>query len=48
MMSPALVVFVGLIYAYISAEQFYLDNPAMGVCYAGYSFSNIGLWWLVR
>ena len=48
MMSPALVMFVGVIYAYISAEQFYLDNPAMGFCYAGYAFSNIGLWWLVR
>jgi len=44
----ALVVFVGLIYAYISAEQFYLENPSMGVVYAGYAFSNIGLWVLVR
>jgi hypothetical protein len=48
MMSPALVAFVGLIYAYIAAEQFYLENPSMGVVYAGYAFSNIGLWWLVR
>jgi hypothetical protein len=48
MMSPALVAAVGLIYAYIAAEQFYLDNPSMGVVYAGYSFSNIGLWWLVK
>lgn len=48
MMSPALVAFVGLIYAYIAAEQFYLSNPSMGVVYAGYAFSNIGLWVLVR
>jgi hypothetical protein len=48
MMSPALVLFVGVIYAYIAAEQFYLDNPAMGVVYGGYAFSNIGLWWLVK
>ncbi len=48
MMSPGLVLFVGAVYAYIAAEQFYLDNAAMGVVYAGYSFSNVGLWWLVK
>jgi hypothetical protein len=48
MLSPGLVVFVGAIYAYIAAEQFYLSNPSMGVVYAGYAFSNIGLWVLVR
>lgn len=48
MMSPALVAAVGLIYAYIAAEQFFLGNPSMGVVYAGYSFSNVGLWVLVR
>jgi hypothetical protein len=48
MMSPALVCFVGVIYAYIAAEQFYLENTSMGVVYAGYAFSNIGLWWLVK
>lgn len=48
MMSPGLVLFVGAIYAYIAVEQFYLSNPAMGIVYAGYGFSNIGLWWLVR
>lgn len=47
-MSPALVVFVGVIYAYIACEQFYMANPSMGVVYAGYAFSNIGLWVLVR
>jgi TM2 domain-containing membrane protein YozV len=48
MMSPALVAFVGVIYGYIAAEQFYLSNPSMGVVYLGYAFSNIGLWVLVR
>ena len=48
MMSGALVAFVGLLYAYISAEQFILENPSMGVVYAGYSFSNIGLWFLLK
>jgi TM2 domain-containing membrane protein YozV len=48
MMSAGLVALVGGIYAYIAAEQFYLDNPAMGICYAGYAFSNVGLWWFVK
>lgn len=48
MMSPALVCFVGVIYAYISAEQFYLENPSMGVVYFGHAFSNIGLWFLLK
>jgi hypothetical protein len=48
MMSGGLVAFVGILYAYISAEQFYLDNPGMGICYFGYSVSNIGMWWLVK
>lgn len=48
MMSPALVCAVGLIYAYIAGEQFFLGNHPMAVVYAGYSFSNVGLWVLVR
>jgi hypothetical protein len=48
MMSPALVAFVGIIYGYIAAEQFFLGNNPMGVTYAGYAFSNVGLWWLLR
>lgn len=48
MMSAALVCAVGLIYAYISAEQFILENPSMGVVYAGYAFSNIGLWFMLK
>lgn len=48
MMSGGLVAFVGVLYAYIAAEQFYLDNPAMGVTYAGYAFSNVGLWFLLK
>ena len=48
MMSPALVAFVGLIYAYIAAEQFYLENPSVGFMYFGYSLANVGAWFLVR
>jgi hypothetical protein len=48
MMSGGLVAAVGLIYGYIAAVQFFLDNPSMGVVYAGYAFSNIGLWFLLK
>lgn len=48
MMSAGLVALVGGIYAYIAAEQFYLDNPAMGICYAGYAVSNCGIYILLR
>jgi TM2 domain-containing membrane protein YozV len=48
MMSPALVAFVGVIYGYIAVEQFYLENPGMGICYFGYAVANIGMWFLVK
>lgn len=48
MMSPALVCAVGLIYAYIAAEQFFLDNPSVGVMYLGYAVANVGAWFLVK
>lgn len=47
-MSGWLIALTGAIYAYISVEQFLKDNPAMGICYAGYAFSNLGLWWLAK
>jgi hypothetical protein len=47
-MSSWLVAFIGTVYAYIAAEQFYRGNPAMGIMYAGYAFSNVGLWWLTK
>lgn len=43
-MSGNLVVFVGLIYAYVAAEQYLLGNIPMAICYAGYAFANIGLY----
>lgn len=45
-MSKPLIVLVGIVYAYIAAEQVWMGNGAMGVIYAGYSFSNWGLWLL--
>ena len=47
-MSGWLIAITGVIYAVIAAEQFMKSNPAMGVVYAGYSFSNAGLWYLSK
>lgn len=43
-MSSWLIVLTGLIYAYISIEQGYRGNWPMSMVYAGYSFSNVGLY----
>jgi hypothetical protein len=45
-MSSWLIIVTGLIYAYIAIEQGFKGNPAMAVVYAGYSFSNVGLYLL--
>lgn len=47
-MSGWLIVLTGAIYAAVSVEQFINKNPAMGIVYAGYSFSNVGLWLVVK
>ena len=47
-MSPWLIAAIGLVYAYISAEQLWRGNPAMAIMYAGYSFGNVGLYMLAR
>jgi hypothetical protein len=43
-MSSWLIVLTGLIYGYISIEQGLKGNVPMCVVYAGYAFSNVGLW----
>lgn len=43
-MSPWLIITTGLIYLYIAIEQGVKGNTAMAVVYAGYAFSNYGLW----
>jgi hypothetical protein len=45
-MSSWLILLTGAIYAYISLEQAYKRNYGMTIVYAGYSFSNIGLYML--
>jgi hypothetical protein len=43
-LSAWLIIVTGLIYAYISIEQGFKGNLAMSMVYAGYSFSNVGLY----
>lgn len=45
-MSGWLIILTGVIYGYVSAEQFMKGNAGMGIAYAGYAFANIGLWML--
>lgn len=47
-MSSILIIAVGLVYAYISVDLYLAGNPAMAVVFAGYSFSNVGLWLAAR
>lgn len=44
-MSRPLIVLVGLAYAYIAFEQLRKGSP-QAIVYAGYAFSNWGLWLL--
>ena len=43
-MSGFLIATIGVAYAWIAVLQFLKDNPAMGITFAGYAFSNIGLY----
>ena len=43
-MSGWLILFTGCIYAYVSIEQGIKGNHGMMIAYAGYAFSNIGLY----
>ena len=45
-MSSWLIALTGAIYAYVSIEQALKGNLVMFSSYAGYSFSNIGLYML--
>jgi hypothetical protein len=43
-MSAWLIAFVGLVYLWISVENFWRGNVWMGVVFFGYSLSNVGLY----
>jgi hypothetical protein len=47
-MSGPLIAFTGIIYLYVSLDQFRRGNPGMGIAYMGYAFSNVGLYLLAR
>lgn len=42
-MSSGLIIFTGIIYAYVSYDLFKRGNPGLAIAYAGYAFSNMGL-----
>ena len=47
-MSAWLIILTGAIYAYVALEQGMKGNMSMAMVYAGYAFSNIGLFLLAR
>jgi len=47
-MSAWLIALVGAIYAYIAVEQLLKGNPYMAIVYAGYAFSNVGLYLITK
>ena len=46
-MSGWLIGVTGLIYTYVFIDQLVKGNIGMGLAYAGYAFSNIGLYMAV-
>jgi len=47
-MSSWLIAACGLAYAYVAFEQGFKGNVGMCIAYAGYAFSNIGLYVLAK
>lgn len=47
-MSGWMIIGTGLVYTYVAIEQWVKDNPAMSLAYAGYAFSNIGLYMALK
>lgn len=43
-MSGPLIILVGIIYAVIAAMHVANGDRAIAIVFAGYAFSNIGLW----
>lgn len=43
-MAPWLLIAVGCVYAYIAIDFARTNQPGMALCFAGYAFSNVGLW----
>lgn len=47
-MSAWLIALVGCIYAFIAVDSARAGHTALAITFAGYSFSNIGLWMAAR
>lgn len=47
-MSGWLIALTGLIYLGVAIEQGLKGNLALCVVYAGYAFSNVGLYWIAK
>ena len=47
-MSGWLIAITGMIYTYVSIEQCMKGNIGMCIAYAGYAFSDIGLYILAK
>jgi len=47
-MSGWLIALTGAIYAIVAIDQGVKGNSALSIVYAGYAFSNIGLWLAIR
>jgi hypothetical protein len=47
-MSSWLIILTGLIYAYISFDQYIKGNIGMAVTYFGYAFGNVGLYMMAK
>jgi len=42
--SGILIAITGTIYTLVAVDQFYRQNTPMGITYAAYALSNVGLW----
>jgi hypothetical protein len=42
-MSPWLILAVGAVYAYVSADLYWSGKEGMSLAFAGYALANIGL-----
>jgi hypothetical protein len=46
--STWLIALTGLIYLWVAVEQLWIGHHYMGIVYAGYAFSNVGLYFMAK
>lgn len=47
-MAPVLIAITGCIYAWVAADLAWRGRYDLAIAYAGYAFSNIGLYYAAR